>query len=53
MYYIYDELGELMRKVRHKCEAQQIVSIRNGWSYVFVKTKKKSFKSYNFAAAPF
>ena len=41
MYYIYDELGELMRKVRHKCEAQQIVSIRNGWSYVFVKVKRK------------
>jgi len=53
MYYIYDELGMLMRKVRHKAEAKQLVSIRDGWSYVFVKTKKKPLKSYNFAPAPF
>lgn len=36
-YYIYDELGELMRKVRSLHEAKEIVGIRNGWNFVKVK----------------
>lgn len=39
-YYIYDENGELMRITRHLSEAQQICSIREGWSYRSV-TKKR------------
>lgn len=39
-----------MRKVRHKEEAKQLVSIRDGWSYVFVKVKRKLPE---FEAAPF
>jgi hypothetical protein len=39
-YYIYDESGELMRKVRSLHEAKEICAIRNGWSFVKVKTPK-------------
>lgn len=39
-YYIYDESGELMRKVRSLHEAQEIVAIRNGWNFVKVKTPR-------------
>ena len=39
-YYIYDEIGELMRKTRSLHEAKEICAIRNGWSYVKVKIQK-------------
>jgi hypothetical protein len=49
-YYIYDELGELMRKVRSLHEAKEICAIRNGWSFVKVKIQKQKFV---FEDAPF
>lgn len=39
-YLIKDENGETMRKVRHKAEAQAIVSLRPGWSFIYVRIKK-------------
>ena len=39
-YYIYDEMGELMRKVRTLHEAKEICSLRSGWSYVYVRQPK-------------
>ena len=53
MYYIYDETGLLMRKVRYKAEAIELVKLREYWSYVFVKVKKKLFDFTKFEAAPF
>ena len=53
MYYIYDETGELMRKVRFKAEAIQLVKIREGWSYVYVKQKKKFLDVNHFEESPF
>ena len=41
MYYIYDEIGELMRKVRHQEEAKQLLSVYKGWSMTYVKVKRK------------
>lgn len=41
MYYVYDEMGELMRVVRRHEEAKQIVSSRHEWSYVRVQVKRK------------
>lgn len=49
-YYIYDEMGELMRKVRTLHEAKEICRPRNGWSYVFVRKPKQKIV---FAEAPF
>jgi len=53
MYYIYDETGLLMRKVRYKAEAIELVKLREDWSYVFVKVKKNysillSLKQHHF-----
>lgn len=50
MYLIYDETGDLMRKVRYKDEAIALVSIREGWTYKYIKPKKKI---YQFEEAPF
>lgn len=41
MYYIYDEMGELMRIVRRHEEAKMIVSCRHEWSFVKVQVKRK------------
>ena len=49
-YYIYDEMGELMRKVRSLHEAKEICSLRNGWNYVYVRQIKPKIL---FADAPF
>jgi len=49
-YYIYDEMGELMRKVRSLHEAKEVVGIRSGWSYVRVKIQKPKIV---FEDAPF
>jgi len=51
MYYIYDEFGDLMRKVRYKAEAHYLIRNRDGWYYKFVPKKKVSLDS--FEAAPF
>jgi len=50
MYYVYDETGDLMRKVRYRAEAIALVSIREGWTYKYIKPKKKI---YQFEEAPF
>lgn len=39
-YLIKDENKETMRKVRYKAEAQAIVALRPGWSYIFVRVKR-------------
>lgn len=49
-YYIYDEMGEMMRKVRTLHEAKEICRIRNGWSYVYVRQVKPKLV---FMDAPF
>lgn len=53
MYYIYDELGELMRKVKRKEEAQQLIQIRTGWTYVHIRAKRKIVDLSSFDDAPF
>jgi len=49
-YYIYDEMGELMRKTRTLHEAKEICALRYGWSYVKVKIAKPKLV---FEDAPF
>jgi hypothetical protein len=49
-YYIYDEIGELMRKVRSLHEAKEICSLRSGWTYVYVRQIKPKIL---FEDAPF
>jgi len=44
MYFIYDEFGELMRKVGYKAEAIQITKIRDKWFYKLVRIKKPVFQ---------
>ena len=41
MYYIHDEMGELMRVVRRQEEARQILSIYHGWTMTHVRVKRK------------
>ena len=51
MYLIYDDFGDLIRKVRYKAEAHYLIRNREGWTYKFVPKKKVSLSS--FEAAPF
>ena len=51
MYYIYDEMGELMCIVRRLEEAKEIVSCRNEWSFVYVQKKRKTIDLSNFEDA--
>jgi len=51
MYLIYDETGDLMRKVRYKDEAIALVSIREGWTYKYIRNKPIDLSS--FEPAPF
>lgn len=53
MYYIYDEIGELMRKVKRKEEAQHLIQVRPGWTYVYIRTKRKIVDFSVFEDAPF
>lgn len=53
MYYIYDEMGELMLKVKRKEEAQHIIQLRPGWTYVHIRTKRKIIDLSQFEDAPF
>lgn len=39
-YYISDELGELMRIVRHLEEAKHICITRDGWSFKCIIKKR-------------
>ena len=41
MYYIHDEMGELMRIVRRQEEAKQILAIYHGWTMTHVRVKRK------------
>jgi len=41
MYYIHDEMGELMRVVRRHEEAKQILAIYHGWTMTHVRVKRK------------
>lgn len=51
MHYIYDETGDLMRKVRYRSEAIALVSIREGWTYKYIRNKPVDLNS--FEVAPF
>jgi hypothetical protein len=53
MYYIYDENGEMMRKVKHKAEAKRLVNIYQGWTYKYIKPIKPVFNFASFMWAPF
>ncbi len=39
-YRIYDEHGELMRTVKTKHEADQLIKTYTNWSYQFVRADK-------------
>jgi hypothetical protein len=47
-----DEQGELMRVVKHKEEALQIIAIREGWTIQCTLTQKKN-PEYIIEDAPF
>ena len=49
MYLIYDEFGDLMRKVRYKAEAHYLICNREGWHYKFVPKKKVLLSSFETA----
>ena len=51
MYYIYDEMGELMRIVRRHEEAKLVVSCRHEWSFVRVQVKRKTVDLSQFEEA--
>lgn len=51
MYYIYDENGELMRKVKRKDEAVHIVELREGWTFKRVRQPRQDLSKYE--DAPF
>lgn len=53
MYYIYDELGDLMRKVKRKEEAKQLINLRDGWSFKYIFTKRKPVDLSQFEECPF
>ena len=53
MYYIYDENGEMMRKVKYKAEAKRLVNIYQGWTYKYIKPVKPVFNFAQFMWAPF
>jgi hypothetical protein len=51
MYLIYDENGELMRKLRYKAEVKYIINIYEGWSFKYQPKPKMDWNQ--FAAALF
>lgn len=51
MYLIYDELGDLMRKVGGLAEARYITKIREGWYYKRIKRQPIDLSIYE--EAPF
>jgi hypothetical protein len=53
MYLIYDENGELMRWTRYRAEANQIIKVRQGWSYKGVRKLRPRFDWSTATAAPF
>jgi hypothetical protein len=50
-YAIFDENGEVMRWVRTKHEAEQIIKTYKDWSYTLVVPKKEL--KFKFEDAPF
>jgi len=51
MYYIYDEMGELMRIVRRHEEAKYILSVYHGWTMTHVRVKRKPLDLSQFEEA--
>ena len=51
MYLIYDENGELMRKLRYRAEVKYITKLYQGWSFKYVPKTKLNLD--DFAAALF
>lgn len=50
-YLVYDEDKQLMRKVPRKEEAQELIAIREGWSYTRAPVPEKPKPVYE--EAPF
>lgn len=50
LYHIRDEDGELMRVVRRREEAKELVQQREGWTY---KAHRELKQTYIFEEAPF
>lgn len=48
IYYIYDDEGLLMRKVKSLTEAKYIISLRDGWTIKRVKQEKKQYEDAPF-----
>jgi len=53
MYLIYDENGELMRKVKGRAELKYLMQIYKDWSFKYLATPKQAFDFSKFSAAPF
>lgn len=53
MYLIYDENGELMRKVKGRAELKYLMQIYKNWSFKYIARPKQVFDFTKFAAAPF
>jgi hypothetical protein len=52
-YKIYDEHGQLMRWVKTKHEADELIMLYEGWSYSYVLVKKQGPDLSGFEPAPF
>ncbi len=52
-YKIYDENGQLMRWVKTKHEADELIMLHEGWSYSYVLVKKQPPDLSAFEPAPF
>ena len=46
MYLIYDENGELMRKLRYRAEVKYIMKLYEGWSFKFQPKPKLNFDCF-------
>lgn len=53
VYLVYDEDGELMRKVRRKEEAEALCSTREGWEFRSKRETRKQFDLSKCEEAPF
>lgn len=46
MYLIYDENGELMRKLRYRAEVKYMMTIYKDWSFKFQPKPKLNFDQF-------
>jgi hypothetical protein len=53
MYLIYDENGELMRKIKGRAELKYLMQVYKDWSFKFVSQPRKVVDFSKFSTAPF